>query len=93
MKSTTILYEINPEEFVEMIMSQVRLEFEKFKNNIESPEKTEFLSRQETATYLKVSLFCVHDWVKKGILKPYKMGNKTYFDRKEIEKKMFSTNL
>lgn len=90
--NTTMLHGISPDELTEKILNGVKLEMEKFKKEIESPEKTEFLSRQETATFLKISLFCVHDWVKKGILKPYKMGNKTFFERKEIENKLFKSN-
>lgn len=46
----------------------------------------------EVAKLLKISLTTVHDWQKKRILKAYKVGNRTYFSRKEIENTLFSSN-
>ncbi len=90
--NTTMLHGISPDELTEKILNGVKLQMEQFKKEIETPEKNEFMSRQETATFLKISLFCLHDWVKIGILKPLKMGNRTYFERKEIENKLFNSN-
>lgn len=90
--NTTMLHGISPEELTEKILNGVKIQIEQFKKEIGAPEKTEFFTRQETAAYLKISLFCLHDWVKKGILRPYKMGNKTFFERKEIENKLFNSN-
>lgn len=90
--NTTMLHGISPDELTEKILNGVRLQIEQFKKEIETPEKSEFMSRQETADFLKVSLFTIHLWMKKGILKPMKMGNRTYFERKEIENKLFNSN-
>lgn len=90
--NTTMLHGISPDELTEKILNGVKIQMEQFKKEIETPEKNEFMSRQETATFLKISLFCLHDWVKKGILKPLKMGNRTYFERKQIENKLFNSN-
>jgi hypothetical protein len=87
-----MLHGISPDELTEKILNGVKAQMEQFKKEIGTTEKTEFLTRQETATFLKISLFCLHDWIKKGVLKPYKMGNRTYFERKEIENKLFNSN-
>lgn len=92
MSNTTMLHGISPDELIEKILNGVKMQMEQFKKEISSTEKTEFLSRDETAKMLSISLFCVHDWVKKGILKPLKMGNRTYFERKEIENKLYNSN-
>lgn len=91
-RKSTILYEISPDELMEMIEKAVAVRLEKFKKDITIVEKNEFMSRQETADYLKCSLFTIHLWVKKGIITPLKMGNRTYFERKEIESKLLNSN-
>jgi hypothetical protein len=58
---------------------------------VDSPLK-EILTRRETANLFSISLVCLHDWIKKGILKPYKVGNKTYFKRSEIMEVLSSSN-
>lgn len=90
--NTTMLHGISPDELTEKILNGVKIQMEQFKKDIETPEKSEFMSRQETADFLKVSLFTIHLWVKKGIILPLKMGNRTYFERKKIEEKLFNSN-
>lgn len=54
-----------------------------------SPDtKTEFLTRKEVAIMLHISLVTINDWVQKGILKAYKMGNRVYFKASEVESSM-----
>ena len=35
----------------------------------------QLMTRQEVADFFKVSLVTVHDWIKKGWLKSYRIGN------------------
>ena len=92
MNNSTMVHGINPDELTERILKGVKSELEQFKNGFENTEKKDFLSRNETAKMLSISLFCLHDWVKKGILHPLKMGNRTYFEKKKIEEKLFNSN-
>ncbi|OKL40280.1 helix-turn-helix domain-containing protein [Pontibacter flavimaris] len=48
-------------------------------------EPTEYLTRQEVAELFKVSLPTVHSWTNKGLIKSYKIANKTRFKRSEVE--------
>jgi len=43
-----------------------------------------FITRQEVADLFKISLPTVHAWMNAGILKPYKIANKTRFLRSEV---------
>lgn len=52
----------------------------------------EFFTRKETADYFSCSLVCIHDWVKKGIIKPYKAGNRTYFKHSELVSVLLNSN-
>jgi excisionase family DNA binding protein len=49
-----------------------------------STDAEEFLTREEVATLLKISLPTLHDWCKKGLLNPFKIGNKVRFKKHEV---------
>ena len=91
--NSTMLHGISPDELTEKILNGVKEQMEQFKKDIVPTEKNDYLTRKQVSELLQISLFCVHDWMKKGILHPLKMGNLTYFDRKEIEKKLFNSNI
>ena len=70
----------------------IKRELTDLKTNFAPKEPEDFLSRKEAAALLKISLVTLHQWSKDGILHPMKMGNRTYFSRKEIEQTMFNSN-
>jgi hypothetical protein len=92
MDSITQLHATTPEKLTEAILDGVRKEINDLKKEFQPKEPDEFLTRKDTAELLKISLVCLHDWCNKGILKPYKVGNRTYFSRKEIVQKLFNSN-
>ena len=50
----------------------------------ENTKVEQFLSRQETADLLKISLVTLHDWVNHGVLKSYKLQRRVYFKKEEV---------
>ena len=92
MKNTTLVTETTPEELSENILKGIKKELCELKEHFQPKDPETWLSRAETAKLLSISLVCLHDWVKKGILKPYKMGNRTYFSFKEINEKLYNSN-
>lgn len=82
----------SPTELADLIDKRVELHLIELKTNFSIKEPDEFLTRKETAELLKISLVCLHDWVNKGILKHYKLGNKTYFNRREITQSLINSN-
>ena len=93
MDNVTLVNNTTPERLTEKILEGVKNQLQELKQNFQLKEPDEFLTRKETAELLKISLVCLHDWCNKGILKPYKMGNRTYFKRKEIETKLNNSNI
>jgi excisionase family DNA binding protein len=51
--------------------------------NRQSP--TDYITRHEVAAIFKISLPTVHEWIKKGILKSYKIANRIFLKRYEVE--------
>lgn len=50
-----------------------------------SKTKTEYLTRLNVAAMFGITLPTVHEWHKKGILKGYKIANRIFFKRAEVE--------
>ena len=88
------LLQISTEELTNLIKEGIKPELENLLKKClsEFSKEDEYLSRQDTADFFKVSLPTIHDWTKKGILKPYKMGNRTYYKKTELIAKIQSSN-
>jgi hypothetical protein len=84
--------ETSPNSLANLIDEKIKIQLEDLKRNFTPKEPDEFLSRSETAKLLKISLVTLHQWSNTGIIKPMKMGNRTYFSRKELTEKMYNSN-
>jgi excisionase family DNA binding protein len=49
---------------------------------------TDYLTRKQVKDLLHISIVTVDDWTQRGILKAYRLGNRIYFKREEIEAAM-----
>lgn len=58
----------------------------------EPQNQKEFLTRKETSELFNVSLVTIHDWQKNGILKVYKMGNRSFFKYSELLETLYNSN-
>lgn len=85
MKTKTIeITEVTVDELADKVADKL---LEKIKNYIEdlaSNKNDIFLKRTETAEYLKVDPSTLWDWTNKGKLKSYGLGNRRYYNKKEI---------
>lgn len=92
MKNQTIqMLNITPDELANLINQGIKRELSELKN-LFNPESLEspHLTRRETAKFFDVSLNCLNDWKRKGILKSYKVGQRTFFKRSELMQVMFN---
>lgn len=88
----TQVFGVTPEELKETILTDVRAEIKALALNLQPVTVTEYLTRQETAQILKVSLVTLSEWNKKGILNPFRLGNLIRYKRSEIEQALVSIN-
>lgn len=88
------MVEITPQQLSEVINNNLRKEIKALLQEAKLRDKNhpEFLTRKETAEYFKVSLVCIHEWCNKGIIKPYKVGNRTYFKYSELVEIVLNSN-
>lgn len=84
--------QVSPQELANLIQESVRQSIPTTSLSSRESKQKEILTRIETANLFSISLVCLHDWVKKKILKPYKVGNKTYFKRSEVLEVLSSSN-
>ncbi len=85
--STIQLIQVTPIELANIISESVKAQIQELVNvaKTEQPqEQNDFLTRKETAQFFKVSLVSIHQWMNDGIIKPYKVGNRTYFKKSEL---------
>ena len=84
-----------PTELANLVIDAVRQELRTLNRHVENPSTPvkELLTRKETAQLFAVSLVTIHDWCNSGILKPYKVGNRTYFKRVEVMEVVSRSNV
>jgi excisionase family DNA binding protein len=94
MQNTNItqVHGITPEQLKESILSDVRAELKIIAQNFQPKKQPEYLTRKEVAIILKVSLVTLSDWNKKGVLKPYRLGNLIRYKRTEIDQALIAIN-
>jgi hypothetical protein len=81
------MIQVSPQQLADLISDSVNARIKDLFNKDEQTphrESETFLTRKETAQFFKISLYTVHDWMNKGIIKPYKAGNRTYFKKAEL---------
>ena len=88
----TQVFGITPEELKESILSDVRAEIRSLAQNFQPINPPQYLTRQEVATLLKVSLVTISDWNKKKILHPMRVGKLIRYDRESINQALISIN-
>lgn len=92
MSNAIMLQNVTPQQLQNLISESTKSALAELSASMQPNEPDEWLTRQETADLLKITLSTIHDWVKRDILKPYKIGNRTYFNRNEITEQMFNSN-
>ncbi len=88
----TQLHNICPKELKNEILSGIQKQLDTFSQNFRPKDPTVWLSRKEVCELLGISLVTIHDWSKKGILHPFKMGNRVRFRRSDIEQTLLQSN-
>lgn len=86
----TQVFGVSPKELKEDIINDVRAELNIIAQNFQPIKPPEYLTRQEVAKILKVSLVTLTDWNKKGVLKPYRLGNLIRYKSEEIDKALIA---
>lgn len=79
--------QVTPNELASLISENIKMSIQELANSfseLNQPHQKEIVSRKEVSTMFGVSLVTIHDWVNNDILKPYKIGGRTFFKRSEL---------
>ena len=66
-------------------LDEIQNEIKDLKKSLQPKTTEEYLTRSETADMLKCDVSTIHNWTKKGKLVAYKIGNRVYYKRSQIE--------
>jgi excisionase family DNA binding protein len=88
----TQLYGVDPDEYKESIIKDFREELYNFAATFQPAKTPEYLTRQEVAKLLKISLVTISDWNNKKILNPYRIGTAIRYKHSEIEEALIQIN-
>jgi predicted DNA-binding transcriptional regulator AlpA len=90
---TIQITQLSPEQFEESIRKAVKSQLDSIKKEITPVlPKEEYLTRRQVADLFQIELSTLHNWCKKGKLKPYGIGNRVYFLRSDIDKALVPLN-
>lgn len=81
---------IDAQEFTDHILNRFDTKLQKYFNQIEtsSKDEEELLTVEETINFLKCSKQALWNWRKSGILPSYRLGNRVYYKKSDIFKKL-----
>ncbi|MCT4629599.1 helix-turn-helix domain-containing protein [Winogradskyella sp.] len=75
----------NSSELVSQVVDAIIPYIDKLTNKeLPIDDHLNLLTREETATILKVTLQTLHNWSKKGILVPFSIGNRIYYRKSDV---------
>ncbi len=66
-------------------INRIKNDLKDLRDNFKPKEPAQLISRKEAAEFFGVSTVTIDDWTKKGILTSYKIANRVYFKRHELE--------
>ncbi|MCD8448481.1 helix-turn-helix domain-containing protein [Tenacibaculum dicentrarchi] len=84
-QKATLVLQTTTQDLTQSILQGVEDKLNNFKIHFQPKEPTIWVSRQDIADFLSISIVTVDDWTKKGILSAYRIGNKKRFKRNEVE--------
>lgn len=84
----TLIQGIEAKELL-AILDSIKIEIKSLKSvPLPTSEAENYVTRQQAAALLDVSLVTIHDWTNKGIILSYRLGNRVYYKRSEIDAAM-----
>lgn len=88
MQENIPLFQINLDDFMEILEEKISQVMAKTIAEKSSPEKKDFYTRKEVSDLLRVSTTTLHNWAKDNILKPKKIGSRVYYSYDEVQSKL-----
>ncbi len=87
MITSTLINNISAENLYSRL-DEIQDQIKQLAKSLHPKSVDEYLTRSEAADMLKCDISTIHNWTKKGKLIAYKIGNRVYYKRSQIESVM-----
>lgn len=92
MSNVTQVHNTTTEQLTEIIFKGLDERIEDLKRSFTPKEPDTYLTAKELENELKISSVTRWEWGKKNILKPRKIGNRTYYLRSDLKELLLNSN-
>ena len=86
------VFDLTPDEFKEKILQDLKVELNSLAQKMQPEKDEEYLARKQVAAILQVSLVTIHDWNRKKILNPLRIGKLIRYRKSDLEKALIRIN-
>jgi excisionase family DNA binding protein len=84
MEYTKVLFTSISIPELESTIARVMTEILEKRGHQQPTDKEEFITRQETADILRISLVTLHHWTRQGLIQHYKISSRVRYKRAEV---------
>lgn len=81
---TIQINEITFDELADKVADKLLDKIENYLKELDEKGNDIYMTRNETAEFLKISLSTLWHWTNKGVLNSYGISNRRYYNKKEI---------
>lgn len=85
---TIEITEITVEELSDKVADKLLAKIKHYIDELQAKENDVYLTRQETADFLKIDITTLYNWTNKGKLISYGIGHRRYYNKQEIIDKL-----
>tara|TARA_R100000789_G_C2961949_1_gene138205 strand:+ start:134 stop:421 length:288 start_codon:yes stop_codon:yes gene_type:complete len=78
------IQEITVDELADKVADKLLNKIKHYLDDLHTNESDVYLTRQETADFLKINITTLWNWTNKGKIKSYGIGNRRYYNKQEI---------
>ena len=80
---TIEITEITVEELSDKVADKLLAKIKHYIDELQAKENVVYLTRQETADFLKIDITTLYNWTNKGKLISYGIGHRRYYNKQE----------
>jgi len=81
---TIEIQEITVDELADKVADKLLNKIKHYLDELHTNESDVYLTKQETADFLKINITTLWHWSNKGKIKSYGIGNRRYYNKQEI---------
>lgn len=81
---TIEIQEITVDELADKVADKLLNKIKHYLDDLHTNESDVYLTRKETADFLKINITTLWHWTNKGKIKSYGIGNRRYYNKQEI---------